>query len=59
MGNQISEIKENLEGLVEEVKDLNISLEDALDKYSEAIDLSLEASSLIEEDSAIAEALHS
>ena len=59
MGNQIDEIKENLEGLAEEVKDPNISLEDALDKYSEAIDLSLKATALIEEDSAIAEILHS
>ena len=57
MGNQINKIKEDLESLVEEVKNPDIDLKDALDKYNLAIELSLKATSLIEQDSAISEIL--
>ena len=58
MANQIDDIKKNLDTLADEVNNPDISLEDALDKYNEAIELSLKATQLVEEDSAISEILH-
>ena len=59
MSNKIENIKKDLERLVEQVQDPDISLEQALDKYNEAIELSLKATAIIEDDSEISKILKS
>ena len=59
MSNKIENIKKDLERLVEQVQDPDISLEQALDTYNEAIELSLKATAIIEDDSEISKILKS
>ena len=55
---EMDKIKSQLEDIANDVKNPKITLEEALDKYNEAIDLSLEATNLIENDSEIADILN-